>query len=355
MTVTNIKEMTVYGISLDPIHIGTWWYSIWRVDNTIVRDTITNVPKIPWTSMAGNWRYYVALMLQDKIWQKKPKFEEIKVMKENTLEEKLEAFQQSDEWNKIEKDWYKYYWNLIAKIQCAWQDDKPNLDYDNPDEKTWHCGHCIVCKSFGYSKSNKSYQWRVFVSDMNILFFPVFTYLWVKWISCERTLKDAWIIVWDKLKEIEVNQVLLNWTNETNSSYINLWYLNLPIQKDKINLDLSGIDIELKTDIEKNLIIVPNDLLSQIVNANLEVRTSVSIDPITWAGKAGALFTSESCPRLTVFYGNVRVNDDYENKITPDMIESALKDSSAYFEVLWVGGMSTRWFGRLKVNCTDKQ
>ena len=56
-----VKEMNIFAMATDPIYIGTGGYNIGRVDNTIVRDPITNVPKIPGSSLAGTWRYYVVL------------------------------------------------------------------------------------------------------------------------------------------------------------------------------------------------------------------------------------------------------------------------------------------------------
>ncbi|WP_208854060.1 RAMP superfamily CRISPR-associated protein [Thermoanaerobacter siderophilus] len=100
-----------------------------------------------------------------------------------------------------------------------------------------------------------------------------------------------------------------------------------------------------------NLVIVPDNLISQIINSNLEVRTSVSIDPITGAAKEKALFTSEAIPRATVFYGEIRLMHRYLSDDLPDLklVIDAIKDSSKYYETLGIGGMTTRGFGRLKI------
>jgi len=42
-----------FGIALDPVHIGVGGYRLGGVDNTIVREPATDVPKIPGTSLAG--------------------------------------------------------------------------------------------------------------------------------------------------------------------------------------------------------------------------------------------------------------------------------------------------------------
>lgn len=43
----------VFARALDPIHIGAGGYRLGRVDNTIVREPATDVPKIPGTSISG--------------------------------------------------------------------------------------------------------------------------------------------------------------------------------------------------------------------------------------------------------------------------------------------------------------
>ena len=58
-----VDEKQIFSIATDPIYIGTGGYTIGRVDNTIVRDPTTKIPKIPGSSLAGTWRYYVALEL----------------------------------------------------------------------------------------------------------------------------------------------------------------------------------------------------------------------------------------------------------------------------------------------------
>jgi CRISPR-associated protein Cmr4 len=135
-----------------------------------------------------------------------------------------------------------------------------------------------------------------------------------------------------------------------------LGWLNLEVEKAENFFDFEGLKIEesFKNQIEQNLVLVPDSLISQIINSNLEVRTSVSIDPITGAAKEGALFTSEAIPRATVFYGTIRVIDRAglkENSDIPssDCVKEALKDSRCYFQTLGIGGMTTRGFGRMSV------
>jgi len=63
MTNKPYEELEIFALAQDPIYIGTGGYTLGRVDNTIVRDKATNLPKIPGSSLAGTWRYYVVLEL----------------------------------------------------------------------------------------------------------------------------------------------------------------------------------------------------------------------------------------------------------------------------------------------------
>jgi CRISPR-associated protein Cmr4 len=140
------------------------------------------------------------------------------------------------------------------------------------------------------------------------------------------------------------------------NGYINLGWIYLPYKVENRQINLSKFS-EFGLNPE-DIVIVPDNLFSQIVNSNLEIRTSVSIDPITGAAKEGALFTSEAIPRGTILYGNIRIFDKssfvgIDNRLEPlpsiDELECALKESKHFFETLGIGGMTTRGFGRLKI------
>jgi CRISPR-associated protein Cmr4 len=115
---------------------------------------------------------------------------------------------------------------------------------------------------------------------------------------------------------------------------------------------------------------VSSRLFSEIVNSNLEVRTSVAINPETGAAEGGALFTYEALPRATCLWTEI-VEDNYnpeanftettrqfsnnqENngellkkpwKRPLDVVRSGLE----LVEYLGIGGMGTRGFGRMKI------
>ncbi|ACX73149.1 protein of unknown function DUF324 [Methanocaldococcus vulcanius M7] len=353
-----IKEINVYAMATDPIYIGTGGYTIGRVDNTIVRDPTTKIPKIPGSSLAGTWRYYVALKLQGYF---KDKY---RVNKNERKEKKIEELFELE--NNEDKDWILFEENRYTGIKCAGQDDKSSLSLEEmKNEKTGHCGRCIVCKAFGFSKKDVSWQGLTYFSDLNILFFPVYTRLGVKWITSKRILEDAGLLNEEskdgKGESKDIVFVLKEIEKGKTEGHINLGWLYLPYKKKGININIDYIKENFGID-ENDIIIVPDNLISQIINSNLEVRTSVSIDPITGTAKEGALFTSEAIPRGTIFYGKIRIfdkkpfeeiNDDKTNKLKPlptiEQIKNALEDSKIFFETLGIGGMTTRGFGRLKI------
>lgn len=307
--------------ALDPIHIGTGGYQIGRVDNTIVREPATNIPKIPGSSIAGTARTYAT-------------YKAIGNKKDN------------------------------VKISCAGQDN----EVANGNNKEGHCGKCIICRSFGFSKNDDrgSSQGLVYFSDAHILLFPVSTRLGPAWITSPMILEDFGI----QLEENEPSDDCIVVGSEfSGESSLNLGWLNLPIEdgKELPSLDnLESLGSKKNELISRRIVIVPDSLISQIINSNLEVRTSVSIDPVTGAGKDGALFTSEAIPRSTILwfelgindpdyfgYGKKRENSSEEGKSNTQIslldVKSIVKGGFCYFETLGIGGMVTRGFGRVKI------
>ena len=441
----NPKELEIFALATDPIYIGTGGYTIGCVDNTIVRDPITNIPKIPGSSLAGTWRYYTVLeiisnwkKLIDKLSSKKEELKEklkelidsfdwidgesknkiknkidslnfddidlstprnfivniifiigLKFENHDSKEIKSKKYEKQRELFEIilnqlkegeNKDYFSFEGNRFLQITCAGQDNVPQEELSNApfatdrDGKTGHCGHCIVCKGFGFSKKDISWQGQIFFSDLNIIFFPVFTIRGTKWITTRKAIEEI------ELKDIENTEEQQNRNSENlyfvfeklaedeTDGHINLGWLYLPYKfennenlKNKIQKILKNLQFQVNLSL-KDIIVVPEDIFSHIVNSNLEVRTSVSIDPITGAAKEGALFTSEAIPRGTIFYGNIRIFDkkvfeEFESKLKPlpdkDELCNALKDSRHYYESLGIGGMTTRGFGRLEIESPD--
>lgn len=361
-----VKSNQVFALATDPVYIGTGGYTIGRVDNTIVRDPITKVPKIPGSSLAGIWRYYTVLGILSKIKDKKPKREDILKQTGGMIKDKIDNWIKSQNTNgKWDvSNWHFFEGNTLLELNCAGQDNVPqeelsNITATNKEGKTGHCGHCLVCKGFGFSKKDISWQGMIFFSDLNILFFPVFTMYGTKWITTVRRLEVAGLKP-NGVDNPTDNKVL---TKNGNEGHINLGWLYLEVggtHSLSLNAKIVFESFQLN---DTDIVIVPESLFSQIVNSNLEVRTSVSIDPITGAAKERALFTSEAIPRGTILYGNIRIFDKnsftgIEGKLEPlpdvEKLECALKESKHFFETLGIGGMTTRGFGRIKIKLSEK-
>lgn len=264
-------------ITLDPLHVGAGGYRLGRVDNTIVRDAGSGLPKIPGSSLAGAVRCYAEWFMQD-----------------NGLEEQ---------------------------------------------EK-----RSAVETLFGYASDNKRKDSRIGLLrfyDGHILAFPVKSMTGPVWVTCPSVLAQADILLAEKIGEEEV---LITFNH--SSSKLNLGWLYLPAKKIS-TLEL-GLDDQTKKLISR-IAIAPDWLFSEIVNSNLEVRTSVSIDPETGAAKEGALFTYEAIPAATLLFFDIGIDRHRCPGDWPvEKVNSVLSGALGYCESLGLGGMTTRGFGRVR-------
>jgi CRISPR-associated protein Cmr4 len=305
-----------FGIAIDPIHIGTGGYTLGRADNPILRD-FDGVPKIPGTSIEGTARTYA------------------------------------------------YFQGQALKKECA----KGNKDA---------CGHCNVCVSFGYTGEERSQQGLAIFSDARVLFFSLSSLVGPVWVTSPSKLKELGVredgSVWESFDKSE-SCIPSSYLKDKlqNVGYLNFGWLLLQLEKrgnqlaahnisvntvfgeDELPFERRGLD---KKDIFNRLVIVSDSVLSQIVNSNLEVRTSVSINPETGAAEEHALFTYEAIPRGTILQFSVVYQDpkhfDIAGRNLGEVI-STIETSLELFEFLGVGGMGTRGFGKLKVFGLDKR
>lgn len=298
-------------MALDPVHIGTGQTRIGRVDNTIVRETGTNIPKIPGTSLMGAARSYASLVY-----------------------------------------------------------GKPEATGQHKKLKTEQMKDCPIVYTFGtYNNGNNDavagQQGKISISDAQILFFPVYSMAGPVWISTSEILALADFQVNGLISSADdVLHTSLKWSKET----LNLGWLHLKAKNGLIVKPPGEIENKKEWEsIKQRIVIVSTKLFSQIVNSNLEVRTSVAIDPETGAAETGALFTYEAIPRATWFWSDV-VQDDYTSEFPktkkqftargensgeelPSEWNSPLDVVKSGFEVmefLGIGGMTTRGFGRVK-------
>jgi len=292
-------------MTLDPVHVGTGGYRLGRVDLSIAREPGTNLPKIPGTSLSGAVRSYAAMRYQ--------------------------------------------------KRTCAGQ--------GSGTEK--HCGKatCPICYTFGAIRGTEGGNaGTVSIADAQLLLFPVHSMAGPVWVSTAARLDLTGFPNLSGLKVGEFVTTLKDSQGQAWARPLNLgWLLLTPKQG---NIPDTPPNAALKNlpaweAVAKRLVLVDDGLFSQIVNSNLEVRTSVSIDPLTGAAAEGALFTYEALPRATWLWCDV-VEDDYRLEKFPqddpqarefkharplDVVRAGLQLA----EHLGVGGMGTRGFGRIKV------
>lgn len=272
---TDVKKYL--GISLDPVHIGAGGYRLGRVDNTIVRDPATDIPKIPGTSLTGVIREYSTIYLK-----------ETERSDEKSVDEEID--------------------NLFG----------------NPDR-----------------------QGALRFYDAQIVLFPVSSIKGTIWITTKNLLSD-WLSgnkeLIKKLGDLTDGEVLL--LKGINAEKINLGWLLFDVvnRKKGINFDNEiNLHYELKDKI-KRVAVVSDSVFSQLINNNLEVRTSVRIDNQTGTAEQGGLFTYEAIPRGTVF-GFEMIIDKRRQEI--DNWDEVLDGALNYTKLLGIGGMGTRGFGRV--------
>ncbi len=347
------KKKTYFAMTLDPVHIGTGGYRLGRVDNTITREPGTNLPKIPGSSIAGVTRAYTAMAVQcenpDDL--KKQKYQTMKrdqsgnpvVKKDKDGNSELDSNSQPIP---------EYY-------SCAGK---------GADGGDGHCGQhdCEVCVSFGFSrKSGSSFQGLVQFYDARILFFPVHSMIGPVWITCPSVLNDfcetlkSQSITIEHQGSLDNDEFIQTDLVEVDKN-LNLGWLLLKNKK-KLSPIKNPIP-HLSAEIVNRAVLVSDKLFSRIVNDNLEVRTSVAIDPATGAAEDRALYTYEAIPRATVMWFDVVYNkpeyfrvDGKEIVINPaikadvNWVNSNVEKGLAYLEHLGVGGMNTRGMGRLRI------
>ncbi|MEM4217238.1 MAG: type III-B CRISPR module RAMP protein Cmr4 [Candidatus Methanomethylicaceae archaeon] len=235
-----------------------------------------------------------------------------------------------------------------------------------------HCGQpdCPICVTFGFARgAGGGFQGLAQFSDARLVFFPVHSLAGPVWVTCPSVLSELGLTESEPSDE----QVRVA-SGVTVSGSLNLGWLMLNLAGNDLSLDNSRFD-GVSSEILNRAVLVSNKMFGHIVNDNLEVRTSVSIDPQTGAAAEGALYTYEAIPRASVLYFEVVVSDpkfyriavakeengkrktEYviplSNKQHPDgdqeKVKTTVGNGLRLFESLGIGGMNTRGMGRLRV------
>lgn len=338
-----------FAVALDPIHAGAGGQRLGRVDNPIAREPTTGIPKIPGSGVEGPVRAWTALAVD------------------------------------------KY-------PECAGKGGTQGESHCcRPD--------CPVCVTFGFSngKTNRSFQGLAKFYDMQIVLFPVPSRAGPVWVTTERTLR-SWmrpvVAASRDMKEVastpgekaeaipqwkDKRKVLLPENSEVTAGPLNLGWLLLKAEAAADALPWILPDDPELAWIKPRVVVVDESLFRPLVNANLEVRTSVSIDPNTGAADDGALFTYEAIPRGTVLGFDVIVSPPEKFRVpvkdgllpivkpagtgaggasgadtagpedatagTADVkwIHETVRKGLDLLELLGLGGMNTRGMGRMRV------
>jgi len=215
-----------------------------------------------------------------------------------------------------------------------------------------HCGQpdCPICVTFGFAgASSGSFQGLAQFFDAHLLFFPVHSLAGPVWITCPEVLNDLGVTATGPTD----NQVHVA-SGVQQIGKLNLGWLMLDVAGNNFAPQLAHVPQEILS----HSALVSDKMFGHIVNDNLEVRTSVSIDPQTGAAADKALFTYEALPRASVLSFEVVISDPKFYRINGQQplnnggkqkVIDTIRQGLSLFESLGVGGMNTRGMGRLKV------
>jgi len=174
-------------------------------------------------------------------------------------------------------------------------------------------------------------------------------------------LRQTGIAEFSELNDLPEQQAVYRKSNGEPVDSLDLGWLYLPVKTDwqscgDVVKKIETLDVP--NDVSGCLGVVSDKLFTHIVNSNLEVRTSVAIDPATGSAVEGALFTYEALPRGTVLVWEItcrnpkhfKINgDDVKEVKSPEEVKNVVADAYSYLEHLGIGGMGSRGMGRLRV------
>ncbi len=318
------EQVRYWMFALDPLHVGAGQQKIGRIDLPVLRESGTNLPVIPGTSLSGVTRAYAALSM-----------------------------------------------------------DRPQCSGKGGAEGQSHCGDCPVCHAFGWAKgSSGSRQGLVQLFTAHLLLFPIATTRGPVWITCPQQLEAAGISsglpaemagVSSGLPAIEDGNFIvlkgnftqpqldfgwlyLNKLDGLQDSDLAQWRFPSRHADDRVS-ELQPIPSVLLNKVQQ-CVLVGNAMFKRLVDDNLEVRTLVSIKPETGAAEDGALFTYEAIPRSSLLWFDAVYNNPAifnatigSNGSRAPMEMTALRDvmnrGISLMQYLGLGGMNTRGLGRV--------
>ena len=231
-----------------------------------------------------------------------------------------------------------------------------------------------MCVTYGFTigPQNRSFKGLAQFCDAQLLFFPVHSARGPIWVTSPSALASAGYDLPAAQRPAQDRMRVCNElmpAKDAANQRLNMGWLSLEIETEALDVEKLTAALGLAAglaEITKRLALVSDQFYGTVVNSNLEVRTSVSIDPATGAAEDRALFTYEALPRGTVLAFQVIYPDPKyfvfpewnaearhvqpaQLQVTRDDIAGYVRQGLEMMEYLGVGGMNTRGFGRLRV------
>lgn len=312
-------EKKYLAAAIDPIHIGTGGYRLGRVDLTIVREPVTNVPSIPATSLVSAIKFFADLHLMD-------------------LGEKGD-----DEW-------------------CASAEGG-----DRPHDRA----ACPICYAFGRPAEagpdgREAHSGIVEFSDGQLLLFPLSTMVGPVWVTTASLLEGFFGL--GLAAEPSQDCFALPKGSELRGKLrderLNIGWLYLALDKEaQAPTTVKALTARgVPAPIASRLVMLPDLLFQHVVNDNLEVRSSADIQPETGAIDSDTELTYEAVPRAAVFGFAVVVND-YRGKWSgvryqpadrrPENPLGLIGTAFPGIRTVGLGGLVTRGFGRMEITAVE--
>ncbi len=204
-----------------------------------------------------------------------------------------------------------------------------------------HCGKpdCPVCSIFGYADRGDSFhKGCCLFSDAHLVLYPVY----------ENRRGPVYITTESAFTAIN------KFSGEDDTSF------KQNSEKDILLIGWNSVDSiritrgqnpAMGININREVHLVNEKDFSLLVNANMEIRTSVSINPRTGTAAEAALFSYEAVPRDGFFLFEFTIYDPaLDNPKAPDIEILTNHLADALQDLTWcsMGGLNTRGMGRME-------
>ena len=308
---TLYRKERLFLLAVDPVHVGAGGHHLGRVDMPIVREPGTRLPKVPGTSLSGAARQYAAL--------------------------------------------------VAGRREAAGQ-------HRNLKGKDRDASKCPILATFGTAAdadSAGSKAGAVRIGDARLLCYPVWSKRGPVWVATREALLDAGLEV--SLDPVLGAEEAACAGEVAPGTSLNFGWLQMALRGGLAVAVPAGHPLAGNAafaEVLGRLYVLSEKMLSVVVNSNLEVRTSVSIDPTTGAAAKGALFSYEAIARgawlhlEAVEEPYLCTADLFQDGLTPEQGDAGetwrspmdvFRAGVRRMEMLGVGGMGTRGFGRMKL------